>query len=94
MNEKEYRQTWEHTQKAANYLRKKGRMYLTESVKSGFGAALLIKYMFSDVDESMKKHVSKAYPLALVEYVDRATVVYGELERQKAFAEYRMSIEL
>lgn len=94
MNEKEYRQIWEQTHKAAAYLNKKGCFSLTETVPSGFGEALLIKYLFSDVSESMKKHVSKAYPLALVEYVDRETVVYGELERQKAFAEYRMNIKL
>lgn len=94
MDEKTYREIWDQTHKAANYLIKKGRMYLTDSVKSGFGVALLTKFSFSDVDEKMKKHVAKTYPRALIEYVDRATVVYGELERQRQFAEYRMNLKL
>lgn len=94
MDEREYRQIWTETEKAANYLCKKGCMHLSDSIPSGFGEARFIKYMFSDVDEKMKKHVEKVYPHALIEYVGRATVVYGELERQKAFAEYRMGIKL
>lgn len=92
MTEKEYRQIWTETHKAAEYLRKKGCMSIADSIPSGYGEALLIKFRFSDADEKMKKHVSKTYPRALIEYVDRATVVYGELERQRAFAEYRMSL--
>lgn len=92
MDEKTYRQIWSETHKAAEYLRKKGCMHLTDSIPSGYGEAHLLKFRFSDVSDKMRKHVSKAYPNALIEYVDRATVVYGELERQKAFAEYRMTL--
>lgn len=92
MDEKTYREIWDETHKAARYLIRKGCMYITDPVKSGFGVALLTKFRFSDADEKMKNHVAKAYPRALIEYVDRATVVYGELERQRQFAEYRMTL--
>ena len=92
MEEKEYRKIWNDTDKAINYLHNKGCMTLCSSVPSGYGIAHLLSYKVSDASDLAKKHVSKAYPQARIEYVDRDEVVYGELERQIAFANYRMSL--
>lgn len=92
MTETQYKVIWDDTAKAVKYLTKKGCFILCDAVPSGFGVAMLHKYKVSDTDEKMRKHISKTYPNAMIEYVDRATVVYGQLERQIALAEYRMSL--
>lgn len=92
MTENEYRTIWEQTEKAIKYLHKKGCMTLCDPVSSGFGEALLLVYNVSDADEKAKAHVAKTYPLAKVNFVERAAVVYGQLQRDIAFAEYRMTL--
>lgn len=92
MTENMYRTTWEQTEKAVKYLHKKGCFTLCNSIPSGFGEAHLLAYDVSDADEKAQAHVHKSYPLAKINFVDRADVVYDQLERDIAFAEYRMSL--
>lgn len=92
MNENMYRIICNDTEKAIRYLHKKGCMSLCESIPSGYGEAHFLIYQVSDSDEKMRSHIAKSYPNAKVEFVDRKTVVYGRLERDIAFAEYRMSL--
>lgn len=92
MSEKEYREIWAQTEKAVRYLHKKGCFTLCNSVPSGFGMAHFLVYDVSDADEKAQNHVCKSYPLAKINFVDRATVVYGQLERDIALANYRMSL--
>ena len=92
MTENMYRTIWEQTEKAVKYLHKKECMTLCNSVPSGFGEAHFLTYEVSNADAKAQAHVRKSYPLAKVNFVDRATVVYGQLKRDIAFAEYRMSL--
>ena len=92
MSETEYRSTWEQTAKAVKYLHGKGCFVLADSIPSGYGEAHFLKYRVSDASDKMRKHVAKAYPAALIEYVSREEVVYGKLERDIALAEYRLSL--
>lgn len=92
MTEIMYRTIWEQTEKAVKYLHKKGCMTLCNPVPSGWGEAHLLAYNVSDADKKAQAHVRKSYPLAKINFVDRAAVVYGQLERDIAFAEYRMSL--
>lgn len=92
MTELEYKTIWFDTQKAIKYLHKKGCFSLCDSFPSGFGEAHFLSYKVSDADEKAQKHIKTKYPNALISFVDRATVVYGQLERDMAFAEYRMSL--
>ena len=92
MTENMYRTTWEQTEKAVKYLHKKGCMTLCNSVPSGFGEAHFLICDVSDANEKVQVHVHKSYPLAKINFVGRAAVVYGQLERDIAFAQYRMSL--
>ena len=92
MTENMYRTIWEQTEKAVKYLHKKGCFTLCNSIPSGFGEAHFLAYDVSDADEKAQAHVHKSYPLAKINFVDRATVVYGQLERDISFANYRMSL--
>ena len=92
MTENMYRTIWEQTEKAVKYLHKKGCMTLCSSVPSGFGDAHILTYDVSDADETAQAHIRKSYPMAKINFVDRATVVSGQLERDISFANYRMSL--
>lgn len=92
MNENMYRTIREQTEKAVKYLHKKGCMTLCNSIPSGFSEAHFLVYNVSDADKKMQAHVHKLCPMAKINFVDRATVVYGQLKRDIAFAEYRMSL--
>ena len=92
MTENMYRTIWEQTEKAVKYLHKKGCMTLCNSIPSGFGEANILTYDVSDADAKTQAHVRKSYPMAKINFVDRAAVVYGQLGRDIAFAEYRMSL--
>lgn len=87
-----YRTIWAQTEKAVRYLHKKGCMTLCDSIPSGYGEAHFLAYNVSDADKKAQTHVRKSYPYAKINFVDRATVVYGQLERDIAFADYRMSL--
>lgn len=91
MNENMRRTIWEQTEKAVKYLHKKGCMTLCHWYPSAEEPQYLF-YQVSDADEKAKAHISKTYPLAKVVFVDRAIIVYGQLKRDIAFANYRMSL--
>lgn len=92
MTESMYRAIWVDTNKAMQYLYKKGCCSICTSVPSGFGKAHLLTYKVSDTDEKMQNHVRKKYPNAAIEFVDRDTVVQEQLTRDIAFAEYRKTL--
>lgn len=63
---------WKQTQKALAYLRKKGRKYVGDLVASPDG--YVASYRCSGCEESEKKHIRKAYPLAAIDFVGVAEV--------------------
>lgn len=92
MTEKMYRIIWTDTDKAMKYLHKKGCFFFSNSIPAnctepGFEKAVLDTYQVSDTTEKMRKHVEKIYPHAMIEYVDRETVVNERMHRAIAFAE-------
>ena len=97
MTEKMYRIIWIDTDKAMKYLHKKGCYIISDSIPAnciepGFEKARLTTYQVSDTTEKMRKHVAKTYPNAMIEYVDRETVVNERMNRAIAFAEYIRNI--
>lgn len=97
MTEKMYRIIWTDTEKAKKYLHKKGCYIISDSIPAnciepGFEKAILDSYRVSDTTEKMRKHVAKTYPNAMIEYVDRETVVNERMKRAIAFAEYIRNI--
>lgn len=77
-NVADHKAIWMQTEKAINYLRRKGCGYYTETVETDFGM-MLLKYSVCGADEKAKAHVAKTYPLALISYVceDSVKEEYG-----------------
>ena len=97
MTEKMYRIIWTDTDKAMKYLHKKGCYIISDSIPAnciepGFEKAMILTYQVSDTTEKMRKHIAKTYPNAMIEYVDRETVVNERMNRAIAFAEYVRNI--
>ena len=84
MTLEQYRAVWAATEKAAMYLRKQGALYSTVSVASGCQEYRLVKYTVADASEKARKHIEKAYPLAMVVFADPRAV--EQMERAKRAA--------
>lgn len=82
MNAETYDAIWLETEKAFEYLYKKGCAFVTSSEPSGFGETVFSVYEFCGTDEKMRKHVQKRYPNAKITFVDSATI-----ERKKRYRE-------
>ena len=91
MTESEYKMIWDDTQKAMKYLHKKGCISLCDSIPTTMGKAELLCYRVAGADEKAKAHVAKKYHNALIHYVERFVVAYGQLERDFNLAQYRMN---
>lgn len=88
-----YREVWVETQKAFNYLYKKGFSFFSDSMQfSSDSPEHIIIYTFSDVTEKARKHVEKCYPLAKIVYSDSKSVNDEINYRYNAFKKYQESL--
>lgn len=85
MTREQYKTIWEQTEKAANYLRKKGLDYYTSDYKSGYETYLLIGWHFAGTTEKQRQHIAKRYPDALIFYADADAVTAENTKREEAF---------
>lgn len=85
MTREQYKTIWDQTEKAANYLRKKGLEYYTSDFKSGWKTYLLIGWTFSGATEKQRQHIAKRYPDALIFYADVDAVTAENAKREEAF---------
>lgn len=94
MTELMYKKIYDDTEKAIKYLHKKGCFFICDSIPSGYDKAKFSIYKVSDVNEKMKKHIEKQYPLSvgMIEYTSREEIVSLQLERNIAFYRYRINL--
>lgn len=73
------------TEKAFNYLHRKGFEHVATFVPSGYGEACLSKYSFSGVDNRSRYYVKSHYPAAMIEFVSDKSLADEKSRRADDF---------
>lgn len=81
----DYKDIWTQTEKAFNYLRRKGCIHYVESIHTSFGGTALLAYYIGGADDKAKRHVAKTYPRALVSYISEDSVKEEHARRDADF---------
>lgn len=87
-NMADYTDIWFQTEKAFNYLCRRGCDHYSDSVKTTVGGTFLICYHISGADQKMIKHVSNRYPRALIVFADPEVVQEENQRKRDAFFRY------
>lgn len=81
----DYKDIWTQTEKAFNYLRRKGCTHYVESIHTSFGGTALLAYYIGGADDKAKRHVAKTYPRALVSYISEEEIRDEQRRRKEDF---------
>lgn len=88
-NMADYKDIWTQTEKAFNYLHRKGCIHYVESIHTSFGGTALLSYYIGGADDKAKRHVAKTYPRALVAYISEEEIRDEQRRRKEDFERKR-----